>query len=647
MKSCSIHMLLVLAILVRFSANAQTTLIDGLKKEYALAQTKEQREQALLKLCDQRSSLPTDTLLAYYKELKKSISPNNTSRLLEADFSNVFFLYKKGHFDSSMKMLEENLPLIDREHDFSLYGKYKSLKSNFLVRKSQYTAALHEFYDLLKQAEVKRDTFLTIVGRNGIGWVHMEMNQYREALDWFHKSIATSQNPEMYRRAIYPFSNMAAVYNSIHRNDSAEIYILQAIRYSQEAQNQTTLANALNIYADILIDTKRTKQAGELLEQALAIRKDIADPFLIVSDMQQLALFYASNHQSDKGIALCQEGIRMAEQFSLTSKLPILYEALAENYQAAGNSQRYGETLKKLMVLKDSLYGINSAQAIADIQTKYELQKNETLIVQQQFDITRKNYLVYGMVGLFVLTGIFSLLLFRNYRRAERLKLEQLMREEWQLKKKQITEAEEKERKRIAADLHDNMGAYAAAIASNVDQLMLQPSAAPDALQQLNNNAQAIVAQLSDTIWILKKESLSLTAISDRLKMFMMKLQPSYPQIQMDVVESLEREVVLSPTQGLHLFQILQEAVNNALRHSKGGQIQIRFSSYDNWQIVVDDDGIGLTGTTANKGNGFGIDNMQARAQEAGFGIQWSSLPDGGTRVTVEPHLPTFKTPTA
>ncbi|MEI9809577.1 MAG: hypothetical protein WDO16_17855 [Bacteroidota bacterium] len=120
----------------------------------------------------------------------------------------------------------------------------------------------------------------------------------------------------------------------------------------------------------------------------------------------------------------------------------------------------------------------------------------------------------------------------------------------------------------MAADLHDNLGAYAASIASNIDHLSFKDGSAGNAvpLQELRNNSQAIVSQLGDTIWALKKDALSLTAISDRLKVFIQRIQPSYPDVTIDVMEKIETDHLLPPSQAFHLFQISQEAINNAIK---------------------------------------------------------------------------------
>ena len=109
----------------------------------------------------------------------------------------------------------------------------------------------------------------------------------------------------------------------------------------------------------------------------------------------------------------------------------------------------YGETLKKIIVLKDSLYKKNSAEALAEIQGKYEMQKKENIIVTQHLALVKKNYLLFGSLILFLLITMSAILLFSIYRKKQKMKLSFMMAEEKRLSFEAIIHAEEKERKRI------------------------------------------------------------------------------------------------------------------------------------------------------------------------------------------------------
>lgn len=218
------------------------------------------------------------------------------------------------------------------------------------------------------------------------------------------------------------------------------------------------------------------------------------------------------------------------------------------------------------------------------------------------------------------------------------MKTQLMLQEEKSIAALAVLQAEENERKRIAADLHDNLGAYAASIASNIDHIKIlqEDTANVNAMQELRNNSRSIVSQLNDTIWVLKKDALSLTAISDRLKIFIQRLQSSYPGIKMDVFENIVTDHLLPPSQAFHLFQVLQEAVNNAVRHSGGKQINIFIESNGSWKITVADDGKGLPEIMQDK-EGNGIMNMRNRSKEAGWTIEWQPNEPRGTRLSITP----------
>jgi signal transduction histidine kinase len=335
----------------------------------------------------------------------------------------------------------------------------------------------------------------------------------------------------------------------------------------------------------------------------------------------------------------------MAKKFRLDSKLPILYDALGQNYKAANHLEKYGETLVQLIALKDSVYEKNSAEALAELQTRYNLQKIQNTIIQQQLDITKKdyaitkkNYLLYGLLILAFLALIVAYNIFKSYRRKQKMRMQLMRQEEKNIAALAVIEAEENERKRIAADLHDNLGAYAASIASNIDHIKILPGDKGNitAMQELRNNSQSIVSQLNDTIWVLKKDSLSLTAISDRLKSFIQRVQSSYPDIKMDVFENITTDHLLPPSQAFHLFRILQEAVNNAVRHSGGKQIIVTIEGNHSWKITVSDNGKGLPRAISAK-EGNGLLNMKRRSKEAGWLIEWQPNDPVGTRLSIAP----------
>lgn len=192
------------------------------------------------------------------------------------------------------------------------------------------------------------------------------------------------------------------------------------------------------------------------------------------------------------------------------------------------------------------------------------------------------------------------------------------------------------ERERISRDLHDNLGAYAAAIASNVATIKPSENGKEENIfQQLKNNSQSIISQLNDTIWALNKEAISLTAVSDRFKVFLQKIQPNYPGIHITVEENILNDEKLSPTNALHLFRIMQEAVNNALRHSTCTKICIEIISDDHWKVIIRDDGSGMKNIQQTTSGGNGLLNIRKRSDEAGWFVSWQEASPKGTEFVI------------
>jgi signal transduction histidine kinase len=618
---------------------AQSRIADSLKQKIAEVATDDEKLSAIFKLNEQ--GLNADSMLPYVIMAERiNARNNNRSYAYKSAYIRASYYIRKNLTDSALGITD--LLIKEYKNDKTnqlIYLELLFFRAKILDRANQYTQSLTQLYDVVEMARNLKDTLIEIQSKTGIGWVQMEMEQYTEALKWFYDAMYTSSNINFYRNYGALYSNIASAYNSLGKSDSAYHYIDIAIKDARENENLIFLATALSMQAKIYIDSKEPQLAEIPLAEALMIRKRLNDPFYIVYDMSNLASYYANNHQTQKGIELCNEGIALAKKTGLSSQLLMIYHALAQNYKADGNTVEYARTLEYIIALKDSFNNINSTKLLADMQATNETQKNEKMIIEQKLNITTKNYWLYGS-GIFAfMAATIAWLTFKNYKRKQALKMQLILEEEKIIATKAITDAEEQERKRIAADLHDNLGAYAASIASNVDNISQQDFDNPGkvALQQLKNNSQSIVSQLNDTIWALKKDALSLTAISDRLKVFIQRIQPSYPNVTVDVLENITTDHLLPPSQAFHLFQIVQEAVNNALKHSGGNHIKVEVDGSDSWVIRISDNGKGLMAETNKKNGGNGLDNMKARAAESGWKIAWLDNKPAGTIAEILP----------
>jgi len=619
---------------------AQTHIVETIKTQLGHTNAASEKLDLIFRLCENRQSISGDTLY-YYASMAKRLTSENSELSFLADYYKNTALENMSLLDSGLRMTNQELdPLKKLYPTSSVYRKFLYLKGTLLVRKSFYKEGIAQFYNLLQQAETYKDEFLQIAAINGIGWAYMEMGQPATALKWFYKAIDRAQNKIYNKYYATLYSNLGSVYASLDQLDSAEYYVNCAIDTARNYEVLSCLANALNIQANIYTFTNRIPEAEQPLYEALNIRMKIGDPFYIVSDMLQLALYYASQKQEAKGIELIQKAIQIAKEKKLIAKLPILYRGLAECYKAAGDQKNYSETLEKFIVFKDSMYEKNTAEALADLNVKYEVQKKENTIIQQKLQITRKNFMFYGSLALLVMLIIIVRLVFKNYSRKNKMKLLLLQEEDKRKELLAVKDAEEKERKRIAADLHDNLGSFVASIKANTDEMMKTHIISTTHLELLQNNTQQMISLLDDTIWALRKESLKLSDISDRIKTFLNRLKPNYPNISLRTDEQLEPDFELQPVYAYHLLMIIQEAITNAVHHSEGNEVTVKIDSSKKDFISITDNGKGIQNNTKNATRGgSGRSNMQLRAAQIGCEIVWENNFPQGTVVVVRNEM--------
>ena len=613
---------------------SQTTTIENLKRQIQLSHNDRERLEALFLLCEQRHSLSSDTLHKYaYLAKKLSVSESNTNHVALADYYIANYYVKTGLLDSALFVCQNNLnKLQNKNGDVNTLLKFNALKAQVLVKSNKYKEGLAEFYKALSTAERSNDTLMQMIAKNGIGWVNMEMDQNNEALAWFFKALQTSGNTLYHQKNANVYSNLAAIYVAKHKNDSAEYFIKKAIDFSRKDENLFFLSNSLNILADNYIDLKQPAFAEAPLKEAIKIREQIGEPFYIVSDLSQLALFYAQQLQPKKGIAASLHGIEIAKKFKLLSKLPYLQFALAQNFKAAGDYLKYGETLEKVLSLKDSVYQLNTEEALVEIKNKYYQQKQENLIIQQKLSLNRKNSALFGAFIIVFFGIIISLIVFSNYKRKQKLIVANIKEEETRKAHQAIMAAEENERKRISADLHDNLGAYASAISSNVDDMFnAKGRVSLSLINNIKSNADDIMNSLSETIWVLNKTEIHITSVSDRFKNYVARIRDAYPEISINLNENIKRNPTLSPEIALNMLRIMQEAFHNAIKHSKGDCITVEITSDTRIEISITDNGEGIMNNT--RGDGNGISNMQKRARANGWKFEVKNIEPRGTAV--------------
>jgi two-component system, NarL family, sensor kinase len=630
------NMILGMVLLCYFTSFSQTRTIDSIKKIIATQTDKQQQLNAIFALCEENNSLHPDSLHIYInKAALLATNDKEANALLQ--YYTIVYLSKTGKADSASILLEKTLATIDKDKQKEMYRRLLFYKSRLYIRNNQQKEGIDICLQLLQMSEKDGDILNQKKTVAQLGWAYMELGQNREALNWFYKRVTIKgvQEPKGSLSSVY--GNMAAVYNELHQNDSAEFFVLKAIAIAQKEEGLVYLANAYYIYSDICIDKGNVAKAEQLLVDGLAIRKQIGDVFYVVSDITQLALFYAKTNQPQKGIAVSKEGITLAQSNKLTAKLPILYDALAQNYKAANDLTSYSATLNQIIALKDSLYTKNSAEALGEMQTKYELQKKETEIAQQKLSLLQRKLLLYGAAIMATALILFALYRFKKYQQQQKTKLTAILDAEKKQNELTVKDAEEKERKRIAAELHDNLGVQANAILHNSTLLQQEQLSNQQVVDDLQETAKEMLLNLRETLWAMKATDVSATNLWLRIINFMQQMGRHYANLQFKVEGQAPQNFIIASNKALNIVLVLQETVNNAVKHSGATTITASCTTInDAWQITIQDDGKGFDIETAKtKTDSYGLQNMRERAITCNFTYTLNTAIGVGTKTTV------------
>ncbi len=196
----------------------------------------------------------------------------------------------------------------------------------------------------------------------------------------------------------------------------------------------------------------------------------------------------------------------------------------------------------------------------------------------------------------------------------------------------QMQEELETERHRISRDLHDNMGAYTTALLANVEKLKSRHTG-DEELDKMKVNAEQILSSLRETIWVLNNKEISLTEFNDSFKHYCLKLLQNFEHINFVSEDQEIDNKILSASAAIHLNKILQEAIQNILKHSGATEIKYQLECNISCSVLIADNGKGFNPETVSKGNG--LDNMKWRAAEAGFSLKFVSELDIGTEIII------------
>jgi two-component system, NarL family, sensor kinase len=632
----------LLLIDISLAAIAQSP-IEDLKHELTIETNSLKKGGIYIQLADAIRARSLDSSFMYAKAAKDIFEKETLiEKVKEAELFIGLYYHVSGKTDSSYQLAKKNIPFFEKNKTSTdILGRYYLLLGGTLMKQDKKKEALDAFYDAKKEAERINNSSLLLKANTNIGWVMMELNQHKEAIDKFKESIAITKGKglsDATHGVIY--NNMASSFGALNMPDSTKHYAKIAIEKAHKIGDNLTEANSLFILGGAEIKKGNLQDALDNYLKAQPLREKVGDPFYIVSDQAEIASLYAKLGNTKEGIAIGQKALKLAEEKNITAKLPMIYTALATNYETAKEDGKAIELYKKLNSLKDSMYADANPKALAEMKTRYETEKQERLIAHQKNKIRLQNFLFAGIGGLLILL---MLLAFSQYKKVKlrqeaAFKTALLLQQEQAIKA--VMEAEENERERIARDLHDGVGQMMSAAKMNLSAFesaslftSVEQRKEFDKIIQLVDESCKEVRTVSHIMMpnALLKNNLAV-AVSD----FVNKLSNKNLSVHVYTEGWNER---LDSNVEIVLYRIIQECVNNAIKHAGATKLDISLiKDKDGISGTIEDNGKGFDSANKENFEGIGLKNIITRIEYLKGTVDFDSAPGRGTLVAL--HVP-------
>jgi two-component system NarL family sensor kinase len=258
---------------------------------------------------------------------------------------------------------------------------------------------------------------------------------------------------------------------------------------------------------------------------------------------------------------------------------------------------------------------------------KMEHEKKES---DQKAELLRQKQINWLIAGFTVLLLLIGALVFNRYKLTQKNKYQKEAAEQQKKQAVAVMDAQEEERKRIAEDLHDSLGHMLSTVKLNLQMV-------PEGQSQVKNSLQ-LIDQASEEIrnitFNLMPRTLEEEGLIPALNELAAKITNS-GSVKISLhIHQIEKFTIEKQSQ-FNIYRIIQEAVNNILKHADAKEITIQLvGQKDHLTIMIEDDGKGFD-PARNKG-GRGLKNIVTRSLWLKGIINIDSTPGRGTTITTE-----------
>ncbi len=489
--------------------------------------------------------------------------------------------------------------------------------------------------------KTKNDARLSLVYDN-LGIIYRETKQYDKALKFHKKALDVATRLGNFYDIANVLSNLGNAYTSLKKYDSALSVMRQSLHIARKENFENIVSNNIGNIGSVL--TKQGKYDSLLLycTEGLQLSEKLGDSLTMVNNIYGLALYAFYQEDFNKCTALANKGFSMAQQRNYAEPQQLFAELLSDLALVKGDLNKYDYYNRMSISLSEIFFNENMQRNVQTLDKKFETEKKEKQLLIQQSSIRQKNTLIYIFLGGIAALLLISILASRNYKQKRKLqeqKIEDLEKEKLLLATKSLLKGQEDERSRLAKDLHDGLGGMLSGIKLTLGgmkgNMVLTAENArlfSGALQKLDQT----ISEMRRVAHSMMPEALlrlglgqALSDYCDGLSENSAALTINYQQFGMEDRLPNDTEIVV--------YRIVQELLTNVLKHSEASEVLIQLMRQDNMLLLtVEDNGRGFDAVNIWKNKGSGLDNIQSRVSYLHGTLDVKSAPGKGCSFHIE-----------
>ena len=439
-------------------------------------------------------------------------------------------------------------------------------------------------------------------------------------------------------------TELAQVMMEQRKFDSAELYLDTAYRLYSGHYETHRRAFIHYLRAKISLETGVREAALTNAKLAISISKsapadefDVARYYIVAGKaLFQMRLF-------DEALLYLDTGLMISERIQHKENMRDAYQLIAYSFDHKGESDSAYHYLSLYNSLQDSLLNEENLRTIAEMKAKYDLDQQKAAFRKLEEEAEAKaekeeqdqliRNLGTGLISLLLVTGF---LFYNRFRLKQKSALQLTINKQQKEMFQGILSAQEKERQRIASDLHDGLGSL---LSSAKLQLQLMNTGENFSAEQQKHYA--LAAEMVDRSAIdlrnishaIMPASLTKMGLSAALQNVINGLNAATGT--RFTFHSYNAEKRPGPETELALYNIIMELINNVVKHSEATEATVQIVGHeDTVTITVDDNGKGIG--KLNSSHGIGLSNIRSRIDYLKGSIEIDSVAGRGTSVSIE-----------